>query len=44
MIIYQQDNHSPLMHFDWLGYIIAIIFGVCIYLVYRVKKLLDARA
>lgn len=43
MIIYQADNHSPLVHFDWLGYIIALIFATCIYLVYRMKKLLDSR-
>lgn len=43
IIIYQADNHSPLVHFDWLGYIIALIFGTCIYLVYRMKKLLDSR-
>lgn len=43
MIIYQADNHSPLMHFDWLGYIIALIFTACIFLVYQVKKLLLSR-
>ena len=43
MIIYQADNHSPIVHFDWLGYIIALIFAICIYLVYRMKKLLDSR-
>lgn len=43
MIIVQPDPHSPLQHFDWLGYITMGIFIACIFLVGRVSKLLQHR-
>ncbi len=43
LVIVQQDAHSPLQHFDWLGYIAMGIFILCIFLVGRVNKLLESR-
>jgi hypothetical protein len=43
LVIVQQDAHSPLQHFDWLGYIAIGIFILCIFLVGRVDKLLKSR-
>ena len=43
LVIVQQDAHSPLQHFDWLGYIAIVIFIMCIFLVGRVNRLLEAR-
>lgn len=43
LVIVQQDAHSPLQHFDWLGYIAIGIFILCIILVSRVDKLLKSR-
>lgn len=43
LVIVQQDAHSPLQHFDWLGYIAMGIFILCIFLVRRVNQLLESR-
>ncbi len=43
MVIVQQDAHSPLQHFDWLGYIAMGIFILCVFLVSRVNKMLNER-
>ncbi len=43
LIIVQPDPHSPLQHFDTLGFIIMGIVLLCIYLVGRVNSLLVAR-
>lgn len=43
MVIVQQDAHSPLQHFDLLGYIAMGIFILCVFLVGRVSKLLNSR-
>jgi predicted MFS family arabinose efflux permease len=37
-IVHQTTAHSPLQHFDTLGYIMIAIFLVCIPLVYRVHR------
>lgn len=37
-IVYQQTNHSPLENYDVLGYIVATLMFICIFLVYRVSK------
>jgi hypothetical protein len=43
LVIVQQNAHSPLQHFDWLGYIAIAIFIMCIFLVGRVNRLLESR-
>ncbi len=43
LVIVQQDAHSPLQHFDWLGYLAMGIFLLCVFLVGRVNKLLRLR-
>lgn len=44
MIVVQQTKTSPLEHYDTLGYVIVVITLVCIFLVYRVSRLIKARA
>ncbi len=43
LIIVQADPHSQLQHFDTLGFIIMGVVLLCIYLLGRVNKLLQAR-
>lgn len=43
LIVVQKDKFSPLEHYDTLGYVITLILLVCIYLVYRVSKLVNVR-
>lgn len=43
LVIVQQNAHSPLQHFDWIGYIAIAIFIMCIFLVGRVNRLLESR-
>ena len=38
MVVIQQDNFSPLEHYDTLGYIIVILSIIGIFLVYRVSR------
>ncbi|MES2429489.1 MAG: MFS transporter [Bacteroidota bacterium] len=38
MIVVQQTKHSPLEHYDTLGFIVVILMAVCIYMIYRVSK------
>ena len=44
LIIQQKTPHSPIEHFDILGYLMVIIAGTCIYLVYRVNKIIGKRS
>lgn len=37
MIVVQDTAHSPLQHFDTLGYIMVVIMTLCIFLVYRIS-------
>lgn len=39
LIVVQNDNFSPLQHYDTLGYIIVGLSVVSIYMVYRVNKI-----
>lgn len=43
MIVVQQTKFSPLEHYDTLGYVIIGITLVCIFLVYRVSRLIKSR-
>ena len=43
MIVVQQTKYSPLEHYDTLGFVIVGITLVCIFLVYRVSRLIKAR-
>jgi predicted MFS family arabinose efflux permease len=44
MIVTQKDKFSPLEHYDTLGIVVTSITLVCIYMVYRVSKVVKARA
>jgi predicted MFS family arabinose efflux permease len=43
MIVVQQNKFSPLQHYDTLGYVIVVLSIICIYMVYRVSKLIKAQ-
>ena len=42
-IVYQQSKTSPLEHYDTLGYIVAVITFISIFLMYRVARLVKRR-
>lgn len=41
MVVVQKTETSPLEHFDLLGYLMVLIMILCIFLVYRVKKIVS---
>lgn len=43
IVVVQQTKHSPLEHYDTLGYVAAGVMGLCIYMVYRVSRMVKAR-
>ena len=43
MIVVQKDKFSPLQHYDTLGYVIVGLTIICLYMVYRVNKLIKQR-
>lgn len=43
MIVVQKDKFSPLEHYDTLGYVIVILSGISIFLLYRVSILVKAQ-
>lgn len=43
IIVVQKSKISPLEHYDTLGWIIVVISTVCIYMVYRVNKVVKAK-
>jgi predicted MFS family arabinose efflux permease len=43
MIVVQKDKFSPLEHYNTLGYVVTIIVLICIYMLYRVSKLIKAQ-
>ena len=43
MVVYQKDKFSPLEHYDTLGFIIVALTIICIYMLYRVSKLIRVR-
>ncbi len=44
MVVVQKTKYSPLEHFDTLGFMIVLITLACIFLVYRVSKLIKRRS
>ncbi|HEY3387360.1 MAG TPA: MFS transporter [Saprospiraceae bacterium] len=42
-VVVQNSAHSPLQHFNTLGYVMVVIIGICLFLVYRVSELVKAR-
>ncbi len=44
MIVVQKTKFSPLEHYDILGIVVTCITLICIYMVYRVSKVVKARA
>jgi predicted MFS family arabinose efflux permease len=43
MIIEQKTANSPLEHFNLLGYLVVAVAAVCIFLVFRVSKIISQR-
>jgi predicted MFS family arabinose efflux permease len=43
LIVVQKDKHSPLQHYDTLGYVIVGITIISIFLLYRVYKLVERK-
>ncbi len=43
MIVVQPDKYSPLQHYNTLGYIIVVLSLLCVFMVYRVSKMLKAQ-
>jgi predicted MFS family arabinose efflux permease len=44
LIVYQPTKTSPIENFDEIGYIMACTFILCIYLMYRVSKMINKRS
>ena len=43
MIVFQKDKFSPLEHYDTLGRVIVVLSVICLYMVYRVSKMIKAQ-
>ena len=43
LVVVQTSAHSPLLHFNTLGYVMVVIIGICLFLVHRVSELVKAR-
>jgi hypothetical protein len=43
LIVVQDTPSSPIQHFNWLGMIMVGLMVLCVYLVYRVKKVVEAK-
>ena len=43
LIVVQSNKSSPLQHYDTLGYVVAVIIMINIFLVYRVSRIIKAR-
>jgi predicted MFS family arabinose efflux permease len=44
MIVVQRTKYSPLEHYDTLGYVISFLSAICVYMIYRVSKMVKRRA
>lgn len=43
LIVVQKNNYSPLERYDILGYVIVGILFVCLFMLYRVSKLVKSK-
>jgi predicted MFS family arabinose efflux permease len=43
LIVVQKEKTSPLEHYNTLGYVIVVLSAICIYMVYRVSKMIKAQ-
>ena len=43
MIVVQTDRFSPLQHYDTLGYVVVAVSLLCIFLLWRVKKVVASK-
>ncbi|MCC3159450.1 MFS transporter [Hymenobacter sp. 15J16-1T3B] len=43
LVVTQATSHSPLVHYNWLGYMACVVFVGCMLLVYRVSRLVDRK-
>ena len=43
LVVVQSAAHSPLQHFNTLGYVMVVIIGICLFLVYRVSEMVKRR-
>jgi predicted MFS family arabinose efflux permease len=39
LIVYQKDEFSPIQHYNYLGYLVSAISLICIFMLYRVNKI-----
>lgn len=44
MIVTQPAKHSPLQHYNTLGYVVSVVIVVCALLVFRVNRLVQQKA
>jgi hypothetical protein len=43
LVVVQAAESSPLKHFDTLGYVMVVIMVICIFLVYRVSRVVKRK-
>jgi predicted MFS family arabinose efflux permease len=43
LVVVQSSAHSPLQHFNTLGYVMVVIIMICLWLVYRVSEMVKRR-
>lgn len=43
LVVVQKDSHSPLEHYNTLGYVVCAITAVCIFMVYRVDVMVKRK-
>lgn len=43
-VVVQPSKTSPIQHFDTLGYVMVVTVMICMYLVYRVSKIIKKRS
>jgi predicted MFS family arabinose efflux permease len=44
LVVVQHGEGEPLQHFNVLGYVMVVIMAICVFLVYRVSRLVKGRA
>jgi predicted MFS family arabinose efflux permease len=44
LVVVQKDSHSPLEHYNTLGYVVCAITAVCIFMVYRVDAMVKRKS